>query len=118
MHASFYLNCSSKWLRTLKAMRPDNKGVSTLQDLNVTLEKPSIDFPLFLYFFFLFFAYAYPYIDDFSWILRRREHTFPHRWTCTRGFSLHLVGGAARSRLYDASPVRGAVIRGAPGTPL
>jgi hypothetical protein len=26
----------------------DNKGLSTLQDLNVTLEKPSTDFPLFL----------------------------------------------------------------------
>jgi hypothetical protein len=48
MHASFYLNYSSKWLRTLKATRPDNKGVSTLQDLNVTLENPSTDFPLFL----------------------------------------------------------------------
>jgi hypothetical protein len=28
-------------------MRHDNKGLSTLQDLNVTLEKPSTDFPLF-----------------------------------------------------------------------
>jgi hypothetical protein len=48
MHASFYLNYFGKWLRTLKAMRHDNKGVSTPQDLNVTLEKPSTDFPLLL----------------------------------------------------------------------
>jgi hypothetical protein len=118
MHASFYLNYSGMWLRTLKAMRPDNKGVNTLQDLNVTLEKPSTDFPLFLYFFFFFFAYAYPYTDDFSRILGRRERTFPQGRTCTRGFSPHLMGGAAGSRLYDTSPVRGAAVRGAPGTPL
>jgi hypothetical protein len=98
-------------------MRHDNKGLSTLQDLNVTLAKPSTDFPLFLK-FFLFFAYAYPYTDDFSRILGRGEHTFPHGWTCTRGFSPHLVGGTAGSRLYDASPVRGAAVRGALGTPL
>jgi hypothetical protein len=42
------------WLRTLKAMRHDNKRLSTLQVLNVTLEKPSIDFPLFLVIIFLF----------------------------------------------------------------
>jgi hypothetical protein len=42
------------WLRTLKAMRHDNKRLSTLQDLNVTLEKPSTDFPLFLVILFLF----------------------------------------------------------------
>jgi hypothetical protein len=42
------------WLRTLKVMRHDNKRLSTLQDLNVTLEKPSTDFPLFLVILFLF----------------------------------------------------------------
>jgi hypothetical protein len=33
-----------------------------------------------------------------------------------RGFSPHFVEGAVGSRLYDASPVCGAVVRGAPGT--
>jgi hypothetical protein len=34
------------------------------------------------------------------------------------GFSPHLVGGAAGSQLYDASPVRGVAVRGAPSTSL
>jgi hypothetical protein len=45
-------------------MRHDNKRLSALCDLDVTLEKPSTD-PLYFYNFFLF-AYAYPYVDDFS----------------------------------------------------
>jgi hypothetical protein len=36
------------WLRTLNAMRHENKRLSALGDLIVTLEKPSTDFPLFL----------------------------------------------------------------------
>jgi hypothetical protein len=109
------LKLLGNWLRTLKAMRHDNKRLSTLKDLNVTLEKPSTDFPLFLVILFLF-AYAYTYTDDFSRFLGRRERTFPHGRTCTRGLSPHLVGSAAGSRLYDASLVRGAAVRGAPGT--
>jgi hypothetical protein len=35
-------------------MRHDNKRLSTPQDLNVTLEKQSTDFPLFLVILFLF----------------------------------------------------------------
>jgi hypothetical protein len=41
MHNLFKL--LGNWLRTLKAMRHDNKRLSPLQDLNVTLEKPSFD---------------------------------------------------------------------------
>jgi hypothetical protein len=52
MHPLFKL--LGNWLRTSKAMRHDNKRLSTLQDLNVTLEKPSTDFPLFLVILFLF----------------------------------------------------------------
>jgi hypothetical protein len=48
------LKLLGNWLRTLKVMRHDNKRLSTLQDLNVTLEKPSTDFPLFLVILFLF----------------------------------------------------------------
>jgi hypothetical protein len=115
MHASFYSNYLVSSQELLKAMRHDNKSI--LQDLNVALEKLSPNSLLFLKFFF-FFAYAYPYTDDFSRILGRRERTFPHGQTCTRGFSPHFVGGTAGSRLYDASPVYGAVFRGALGTPL
>jgi hypothetical protein len=96
-------------------MSHNNKRLSALRDLIVTFEKPSTDFP---FIFIILFTYAYPYTDDFSRILGRREHTFPHERTCTRGFSPHLEGGVAGSRLYDASLVHGAIVRGAPGTPL
>jgi hypothetical protein len=98
-------------------MRHDNNRLSTLHDLNTTLEKPGTDSHLFLEFFF-FFAYAYPYTDDLSRFLGRRERTFPHGRTCTRGFSPYLVGGTSGSRLHDASPVHGAAVREAPGAPL
>jgi hypothetical protein len=35
-------------------MRNDNKGLSTLHDLNTTLEKPDIDFPFVFVILFLF----------------------------------------------------------------
>jgi hypothetical protein len=35
-------------------MRHDNKELSTLRDLDVTLEKPRTDFPLFFVILFLF----------------------------------------------------------------
>jgi hypothetical protein len=118
MHASIISKLLGNWSRTLKAMRHNNKRLSALRDLDVTLEKPSTD-PLYIFFIILFlFAYAYPYTDGFLRFLGRREHTFPHRRTCTGGFSPHLVGGTAGSRLYDASPVCSAAVRGAPGTPL
>jgi hypothetical protein len=98
-------------------MSHDNKRLSALCDLIVTFEKSSTD-PLLIFIILFLFTYAYPYTDDLSRILGRREHTFPHGRTCTRGFSLHLVGGAVGSQLYDASPVHGAAVRGAPGTPL
>jgi hypothetical protein len=47
MHNLFKL--LGNWLRMLKVMRHDNKRLSTLQDLNVTLEKPSTDLPLFFW---------------------------------------------------------------------
>jgi hypothetical protein len=98
-------------------MRHDNKRLSILPDLNVTLEKPSTD-SLYFCNSFSFFAYAYPYTDDFSRVLGRRERTFPHGQTCARGVSPHFVGGTVGSRLYDAPPISGVVVRGALGTPL
>jgi hypothetical protein len=43
MHASFYSNYLVSGQEFLKAMRHDNKRLRILQDLNVTLEKPSTD---------------------------------------------------------------------------
>jgi hypothetical protein len=60
---------------------------------------------LFLVFFL--FAYTCPCIDD-----------FPHGQSHTRGFSPRLVGGTTGGRLYHASLVRGAVVRGAPSTSM
>jgi hypothetical protein len=48
MHASFYSNYLVSGQELLKAMRHDNKILSILQDLNVTLEKPSTNSLSFL----------------------------------------------------------------------
>jgi hypothetical protein len=54
MHASFYSNYLVSGQELLKAMRHDNKRLSILQDLNVTLEKLSINSLLFFVILFLF----------------------------------------------------------------
>jgi hypothetical protein len=41
MHASFYSNYLVSGQELFKAMRHDNNRLNILQDLNVTLEKPS-----------------------------------------------------------------------------
>jgi hypothetical protein len=129
MHASFVLFCHlSKML--VSTIRYINKETSITriegydEDCHLTLEKPSPqDFFFGTSFLFIFginflFAYTCHCTDDFSRTHGRRERTFPHRRSCTRGLSPHFVAGTAGSRLRCASPVRGAAVRGAPGTSL
>ena len=61
------LKLLDNWVKTLIH---DNDRFSTLSDLIVTFDRPSLDSLFtFIILFFFFFTYAQPYTDDFSRIL-------------------------------------------------
>jgi hypothetical protein len=82
-------------------MRHDNKRLSILQNLNVTLEKPSTDSLYFCNSFSFLLTLTLTQMTSHESSEGGNTH-FPHGRTCTGGFSPHFVGGAAGSRLYDA----------------